>query len=334
MNIKKCKDGGCNLLVITNNIYDVDIEGIFNILPVVEGRDYFKKIYVATVSSDDNARLLHIKQDTIEAKRFDVEHNYENNDWWYLDNETIQVDSLDIVLLMIDRINTGHRIMLKENFKHSLMVNDPLGINLTANKKYLLNFGGLTPVSQLINSSEGLDSFIELVGEVVLKPLDSNGGRGLVRVNNASIYFEDRECTYKDGIDEVHLRIEREAMLGMEYLDGVREGDKRIIVCDGKVIATILRKPKGGSWLCNLSMGGTFEIGVEVTSDEVVIIDRVSLDLEDKGIFIYGLDTLFDNKKQKRVLSEINTSNVGGILNPEITTKYVDGLIEYINQRI
>jgi len=122
-------------------------------------------------------------------------------------------------------------------------------------------------------------------------------------------------------------------MLAMKYLNGVSKGDKRIVVCNGSVIATVLRKPKGNNWLCNLSMGGTFEMDVGVTNSELEIIEQMNSDLQKKGIFIYGLDTLYDEQQQKRVLSEINTSNVGGVLNADIAKMYVNNLIEYIKAK-
>ena len=57
----------------------------------------------------------------------------------------------------------------------------------------------------------------------------------------------------------------------------------------------------------------------------------------DKGIVVYGMDTLVGDDGQ-RVLSEINTLSIGGIYPAELTSKIplsnrvADGILEYFTQ--
>ncbi len=65
------------------------------------------------------------------------------------------------------------------------------------------------------------------------------------------------------------------------------------------------------SWLCNVAMGGSSNIA-EVDVDEQKIIRVIDPVLSKMGIVMYGVDTLVGDDG-KRVLSEINTTSIGGL---------------------
>jgi glutathione synthase len=123
--------------------------------------------------------------------------------------------------------------------------------------------------------------------------------------------------------------------VAMPFLKNVTEGDKRIVVCCRKILGAALRKPKIGSWICNVSQGGKSSLA-EPDSDEVAIIRHLTPVLEKLGIVFYGIDTLV-NDDSKRVLSEINTLSTGGLMKIEeysgkpVSAMAADLLLDYIN---
>jgi glutathione synthase len=58
-------------------------------------------------------------------------------------------------------------------------------------------------------------------------------------------------------------------------------------------------------------MGGTSRV-TEVNNEEYNIIETINPLLSKIGVVMYGVDTLIDDDG-KRVLSEINTTSIGGI---------------------
>ena len=72
-----------------------------------------------------------------------------------------------------------------------------------------------------------------------------------------------------------------------------------------------LRLPKEGSWICNVAMGGKDQFA-EVDQDEKKIVEGINPTLSKMGIVMYGIDTLVDDNG-KRILSEINTTSIGGL---------------------
>lgn len=100
-------------------------------------------------------------------------------------------------------------------------------------------------------------------------------------------------------------------MLSMRYLPNVSFGDKRIIVVNRQILGAALRLPPPDSWICNVAQGG-YAVLSEVDETELRIEQELTPLLFEKGIVMYGFDTLLDDNGV-RVLSEINTLSIGGM---------------------
>ncbi len=98
----------------------------------------------------------------------------------------------------------------------------------------------------------------------------------------------------------------------MQYLPRVTEGDKRIVVVGDTVIGAVLRVPRPGHWLANVSQGATAEAS-DVSFAERRIVDTLSPRLAALGIVMFGVDTIV-GPDGHRLLSEVNTMSVGGLL--------------------
>lgn len=204
----------------------------------------------------------------------------------------------------------------------ALVVNDPRGIAETGDKSFLLNFPTLTPPVKLVHSIPETRDFAHQF-PLVLKPLRAYGGQGIVRV---------------DGPDDTIDLDFTEPYLAMKFLKNVSEGDKRILVVNGKILAASLRLPAAGEWLCNVARGGT-SIGADITPEEEFMIATLAPELLSRGICFAGVDTLL-NDDGKRVLSEINTLSIGGFPQAEAQTglpilqQTIDELFSYCYDRI
>lgn len=135
-------------------------------------------------------------------------------------------------------------------------------------------------------------------------------------------------------LQDLKSYIETEGFLAMEFLKNVTQGDKRILVVNGQILASSLRLPTENSWLCNVAQGGR-SVPAEATPEEIKIIETISPKLLEAGILIFGADTLVDNNG-KRILSEINTLSIGGFPQAEkqtgkpILQQTIDGIMNYV----
>lgn len=206
---------------------------------------------------------------------------------------------------------------LSRAFPETRIINRPNGIIETGNKQFLLQFPDWIADSFICESWEDLVKAAEQF-ELVLKPLNDYGGKGIVRMNIFAnhVRFSDRNLTVEEF--RKYYEQHRPVFLAMKYLKNVHLGDKRIVVVNGRVLTASLRYPAPGGWICNISQGGRAE-NAELELREYEMIEDIDPVLRDRGILYYGMDTLVDDDG-KRVLSELNTTSIGGIYPAELRT--------------
>jgi glutathione synthase/RimK-type ligase-like ATP-grasp enzyme len=313
-----------NLFIVVNS-ESIDIEvSVFEILPVMFADKNIKNIFIIDAFSSSNNKFINGTTDIVEVIKYDKEFILSNSKEWLTKSSfSIKITDINILFMLSDGLSMLNRYSIKENIKNvPYIINDPEGTNITGVKKFLLQVPDLTPDIKLIDNIDILIDFLNEHNEIVLKPMNSNQGNGLIRINKTDIYFEKDKFNFEDKIDEVFDIINKSEMLGMRYLKGVSDGDKRIFIANGDIITTILRVPKKGDWMANLAQGATAEFNHPITDNELLIVEKITEITKEYGIFIIGLDTIFDEKTGLRVLSEINTSNVGGILDKKTAEKY------------
>jgi glutathione synthase len=131
-----------------------------------------------------------------------------------------------------------------------------------------------------------------------MKPLYGNGGAGVFRVRegdeNLNSLFEMFEQFY------------REPIIVQRYLPEVRQGDKRIILVDGKAAGVINRVPAEGETRSNMHVGGR-AIKSEMTARDHEICETIGPMLSERGLIFVGIDVIGD------YLTEINVTSPTGI---------------------
>ena len=216
---------------------------------------------------------------------------------------------IDVVMIRMPQpVSRAFLFSLRKRWPDRMIINDPIGINETASKQFLLQVSHLCPPIQLCHSiAEAVT--LSQQHEIVLKPLYAYRGQGMFRLSKDAIWLEDK----RHSLAELHEVIKELdfPMLAMRFLPRVTEGDKRTIIVNQQIVGSALRTPAPGSWLCNVSHGGTATMA-EADADELKIAAELTPLLYEKGIVMYGFDTLV-NDDGRRVLSEINTLSIGGL---------------------
>lgn len=224
---------------------------------------------------------------------------------------------------------------LIHEFPSQFIFNDPKGIQITGSKKFLTHFAEYCPPMKICESIEDIVTFKNRF-PIVLKPFREYGGKGIVRIDGSQVWEGAEKSTFKQFVEKnQNKKIE---YLGVKFLKKVSEGDKRIVVVNGKVMGASLRLPAKGSWLCNIAMGGSSNFA-QVDDDELKIVNQINPVLAKMGIVMYGLDTLVGDDG-KRVLSEINTTSIGGLpqiaklTNTPLVKQAVNLIWEYIIEKL
>lgn len=234
--------------------------------------------------------------------------------------QTVAVNpsDFDVIFMRLPRpISTDFLSFIAQIASHKVIINDPKGIEKTSSKAYLLNFPHLCPPMALCRSIEQIQVFAQQF-PIVLKPLKEYGGKGIVKIDGNQLWIGNRLYDTNVYLQKNQRYIEQEGYLAMKFLKNVSQGDKRILVIDGQILAASVRLPPKGSWMCNVAQGGQ-SLPAQVTEEETHLIQQISPALKQEGILIFGADTLV-NDDGKRILSEINTLSIGGFPQAEAQT--------------
>jgi len=198
---------------------------------------------------------------------------------------------------------------LDEAFPKQFIINAPSGIYEAGSKAFLMNFDTVCPPMKICTSIEDIIQFKKQF-PIVLKPFREYGGKGIVRVDGQKVWNGNIEMTFNEFAS--NLEGGNVEYLGVKFLNNVKEGDKRIVVVNGKILGASLRLPPQDSWICNVAMGGSSHLS-EIVEEENIIVETIDPLLSKMGIVMYGVDTLMGDDG-KRVLSEINTTSIGGLV--------------------
>jgi glutathione synthase len=214
------------------------------------------------------------------------------------------LEKLDALLMRKDPpfdmeyIYTTYILELAEK-RGLLVVNKASSLRDINEKAYTSWFPQCTPTSLVTRSRTALLEFLKQQGKVVLKPLDGMGGRSIFVVTagdlNTNVIIE---TLTNDG---------QRFTLAQRYIPEIVDGDKRVLLIDGKPIDYALaRIPAPGESRGNLVMGAKGE-GRPLTARDRWLCAEIGPTLAAKGVLFAGLDVIGD------YLTEINVTSPTGI---------------------
>jgi glutathione synthase len=181
-----------------------------------------------------------------------------------------------------------------------MVVNDPQSLRDCNEKLFALEFPQCIAPTLVSRDAAELRRFAAEHGEVVLKPLDGMGGRGIFRVKAGDSNLNSMLETLLAG--DAHGE-GRQLAIAQKYIPEITAGDKRILVVDGEAVPYALaRIPQGNEFRGNLAAGGRGE-GVPLSDRDRWIVAQVAPELRRRGLLFVGLDVIGD------YLTEINITS-------------------------
>ncbi len=183
--------------------------------------------------------------------------------------------------------------------EHTLIINDPRGLQAANEKLFTFQFAEFMPTTIVSCRRDRIHEFVKQVGgRAVIKPLDGAGGMGVLALNQ-----DDPNAR---AIVDVITREGRELALVQAFQPAVREGDKRVILLDGAPLGAILRVPRADDIRANIHVGGRVE-PTELTPEESALVAAVGPRLAALGLYFVGLDLIGGR------LIEVNVTSPTGI---------------------
>ncbi|MCA9631926.1 MAG: glutathione synthase [Myxococcales bacterium] len=217
--------------------------------------------------------------------------------------ETVQLAQLDAVFIRkdppfdVDYLHLTQQLDLVRD--RTLIVNDPRGLQAANEKLFAFHFAHLMPESLVTSDRQRILDFVRSVGgRGVIKPLDGAGGVGVL-----SLFSDDQNAR---AIVDVMTHEGKQLALVQEYQPAVREGDKRVLLLDGKPLGAILRVPRADDIRANIHVGGTVR-PTELSAEEQALVEEMGPQLASIGLYFVGLDLIGGR------LIEVNVTSPTGI---------------------
>jgi glutathione synthase len=216
--------------------------------------------------------------------------------------EVLDLQGVDVVLMRQDPpfdlqyISATH--LLDRIHPETLVVNDPTSVRNAPEKLFVTHFQELMPPTLITYDPAEVKAFRKEHGDVIVKPLYGNGGAGIFHLRP-----EDPNL---NSLLEMLYAATREPLMVQKYLPAIREGDKRIILIDGKPAGAVNRVPAADETRANLHVGGRAEKAT-LTRRDHEICEAIGEALHRQGLIFVGIDVIGG------LLTEINVTSPTGL---------------------
>jgi glutathione synthase len=216
--------------------------------------------------------------------------------------EEIDLEAVDVVLMRQDPpfnlayISTTH--LLDRIHPRTLVVNDPTAVRNAPEKLFVTQFADLMPPTLITYDIAEVRAFQREYGHIIVKPLYGNGGAGVFHLRPGD--------TNLGSLMELFQSFINEPLMVQRYLPEIRQGDKRIILIDGKAVGAVNRVPALDETRANMHVGGRAERS-PLTKRDLEICEIIGPSLQARGLIVVGIDVIGD------YLTEINVTSPTGL---------------------
>ncbi len=302
-----------NILILTDHSGHSAENSLYEMINELILHPYTDQVYVSSRTTNGCQRFFESNDSTtLMATPIKGAIAYDQNNHPF-EQSLIEIDASDfnfVWLRLPPPLGYDFLTFLHDRLTTAVIVNNPMGIYETGSKAFLNQFADICAPMRLCDTIKDIDEFRSIYQDIILKPNRSYGGLGLVRIVGEFVYQGDLRMSYDQWVSKL-INPSSLNLTAVKFLDNVTQGDKRIIIANGVIIGASLRLPAIGSWVCNVAMGGSSH-STDITPEEYQIVETVNPILTQKGIVMYGIDTLMGDDGS-RVLSEINTTSIGGV---------------------
>ncbi len=226
-------------------------------------------------------------------------------DEWFTEgeDERLPVGGFDVVLMRTDPpvdavyLRATYILDLVDTSR-TLLVNDPSGLRNLNEKLFATKFPELGPETLVTASIDEVVDRVQVWGQAVLKPTDAMGGRGILILRDGDPNLV--------SILEMATGRGRDLVVVQRWIEGVIDGDRRVIVLDGRPIGSVRRVACDTDFRCNMATGAV-TVSDTVTAVDEKICAALAPDLRRHGIVFAGIDVIGD------LLTEVNVTSPTGV---------------------
>lgn len=212
------------------------------------------------------------------------------DDFYQLEAQTCKpITDYDVILMRKDPpfdMNFVYATYMLDKAKAAgvKVVNDPQSVRDCNEKLFATWFSEYMSPTIVTSKQAHIRQFIAEQQDVIVKPLDGMGGMGIFRLTADSPNI--------GATLEMLTQMETLPIMAQGYLPAIKEGDKRVLIVNGKVVDYCLaRIPSDGETRGNLAAGGR-GVAMPLTDEERKVAEAVAPTLKEKGLMFVGLDLI------------------------------------------
>ena len=176
--------------------------------------------------------------------------------------------------------------------------NHPAALREHPEKLAIMEFAQYAPPTLVSRNPEQIKAFHAQYKDIILKPLDGMGGMGIFRIT-------ENAMNLGSAIETLN-QFGRQTIMVQQYQPEIVQGDKRVLVIDGKPIPYALaRIPQGTEIRGNLAAGGK-GVAQPLSDKDKIVAENIGRVLAPRGLHLIGLDMIGN------CVTEINVTSPTG----------------------
>lgn len=244
-------------------------------------------LYLSNGNPGARTRTLQLQRDDRQWYQFIAQHD-------------IALDCLDVILMRKDPpVNQDYiyatHLLEQAEQRGVYLVNKPQSLRDANEKLFTAWFPQCCVDTLVAREPQRFKQFLAQHQEIIMKPLDGMGG--------ASIFYLRENDPNFNVVLETMTQYGSRYVMAQRYLPAIKEGDKRILLINGKPVPYALaRIPAGNESRANLAAGGRAE-GRKLTARDWWIAEQLGPTLKKQGLVFVGIDIIGD------FLTEINVTS-------------------------
>ncbi len=251
------------------------------------------------------------------------------HDWYsFVEEQDLKLAELDVILMRKDppfdqEYIYATYILEQAERQGAYVVNKPQSLRDANEKMFTAWFPQCCTDTLVARDPQKIRRFLQIHKEIILKPLDGMGG--------ASIFYVRENDPNLSVILETMTEHKQRFIMAQKYLPEISDGDKRILMVNGKPIPYCLaRIPAGGESRGNLAAGGRGE-GRELSARDRWIAEQVGPVLREKGLVFVGIDVIGDYLTEINVTSPTCVQELDKLFDLNISAQLMDHIQAHLS---
>jgi len=205
----------------------------------------------------------------------------------------------------------------------ALVVNKPSALRDYNEKLATAWFPDFSPPTLFAADMAALRAFHAEHGDVIYKPIDGMGGRGIFRVTPEGLNL--------GSVIEQLSDYGRTMITAQRYLPAIGEGDTRVLIVAGTPIDYgLARIPQAGETRGNLAAGGRGEAR-PLTAAQRRIAEALGPKLLEKGLWFVGLDVIGEYLTEINITSPTCAREIDAAFGTDIAGQLIDAIENHLS---